>query len=198
MFVWRSGWSYFEEVDHIFNNCDTGFGAAKKCHLQHVRSIGQRYFLKETFRKISQNLQENVCDDIFFSEMSGQSSKKLQAGFWIFFLLFFLNLLMQIFNFANVGVRARSLVYQPIPYHWSLPIPPENIRCSDVFRGSRKRPVAQNELKTFVLNRWLLRFTQYFSQYIFKSFLWVQSNVVSIFTFCSRSQYLNFKLKMTL
>ena len=35
--------------------------------------------------------------------------------------------------------------HDPISNHWSLPIPPENIRklwFSDVFKGYRKRPVA--------------------------------------------------------
>ena len=44
-----------------------------------------------------------------------------------------------------------------ISYHWSLSITPENIRqplLSDVFRGSRKRPVAWNGLKAVNMLFW--------------------------------------------
>ena len=52
------------------------------------------------------------------------------------------------------------LLWYPISCHWSLSIPPENIRkllvwFPDVFRGYRKRPAPWNELKnTAIVNRY--------------------------------------------
>ena len=53
------------------------------------------------------------------------------------------------------------MIHYPISCHWSLSIPPENIRKSDVFRRYRKRPMAWNRLRsnwqTRILNKRMFR-----------------------------------------